>query len=86
VEVTSLQSKGFGAIRYFVIEYQADINTIREPQVMCTGMKIEYKKELNLSFGDYVEAYEKTDNTSAARISACIVLFPSINAARSWTL
>jgi hypothetical protein len=56
------------------------------PPVLFTGIKVDYKKELNLSFGDYVEAYEKTDNTSTARTSAFIALFPSSNAAGSWTL
>jgi len=49
-------------------------------------MRIDYKKELNFSFGDYVEAYEKTDNTSTARTSTCIALYPSSNAAGSWIL
>jgi hypothetical protein len=53
------------------------------PRVLFTGIKIDYKKELNISFGDYVEAYKKTDNTSTARTSACIALFPSSNAAGS---
>jgi hypothetical protein len=33
-----------------------------------------------------VEAYKKTDNTSTARTSTCIALFPSSNAAGSWPL
>jgi hypothetical protein len=49
-------------------------------------MKIDYTKELNLSFGDYVEAYEKTANTLSAHTSACIALYTSSNAAGSWTL
>jgi hypothetical protein len=56
------------------------------PQVLFTGIKVDYKKELNLSFGDYVEAYKKTDNTSTACTLACIALFPGSNAAGSWTL
>jgi hypothetical protein len=56
------------------------------PRVLFTGIKIDYKKELSISFGDYVEAYKKTDNTSTACTSACIALFPSSNATGSWTL
>ena len=33
-----------------------------------------------------MEAYENTDNTSAARSAACIALYPIGNAAGSWTL
>jgi hypothetical protein len=56
------------------------------PRVLFTGIKVDFKKELNLSFGDYVEAYESTDNTSAARSAACIALYPISNAAGSWIL
>ena len=56
------------------------------PRVLFTGIKIDFRKELNLSFGDCVEAYENTDNTSAARSAACIALYPIGNAAGSWTL
>ena len=37
-------------------------------------------------FGDYVEAYEGTDNTSRPRSAACIALFPVGNATGSWQL
>jgi hypothetical protein len=32
------------------------------PQVLFTGIMIDYKEKLNLSFGDYVEAYEKKNS------------------------
>jgi hypothetical protein len=53
---------------------------------LFTGVPVDYKKELLLAFGDYVEAYEGTDNTSRARSSACIALHPASNAAGSWIL
>jgi hypothetical protein len=56
------------------------------PGVLFSGIKVDFKKELNLSFGDYVEAYKSTDNTSAARSAACIALYPITNAASSWIL
>jgi hypothetical protein len=56
------------------------------PRVLFTGVPVDYKKELLLLFGDYVEAYEGMDNTSKARSSACIALHPASNAAGSWIL
>jgi hypothetical protein len=38
------------------------------PRVLFTGVPMDYKKELTCAFGDYVEAYEGTTNTSRARI------------------
>jgi hypothetical protein len=34
------------------------------PRVLFTGVKPNYRKELSLAFGDYVELYTGTDNTS----------------------
>jgi hypothetical protein len=56
------------------------------PRVLFTGIKVDFKKELNLAFGDYAEVYESTDNTSAARSAACIALYPNCNSTGSWTL
>jgi len=56
------------------------------PRVLFTGVPVDYKKELLLAFGDYVEAYDGTDNMSRARSSACIALYPASNAAGSWVL
>jgi hypothetical protein len=36
------------------------------PRVLFTGSPVPYK-EVSIAFGDYVEAYEGTDNTSGAR-------------------
>ncbi len=56
------------------------------PRVLFTGVSVNYKKELKVAFGDYVEAYEGTDNTSRARSAACIALYPANNAAGLWVL
>jgi hypothetical protein len=56
------------------------------PRVLFTGIPVDYKKELLLAFGNYVEAYEGTDNTSAARSAACIALYPANNVSGSWVL
>jgi hypothetical protein len=56
------------------------------PRVLFTGAPVDYKKELQVAFGDYVEAYEGTDNTSRARSAACIALHPAGNLSGSWVL
>jgi hypothetical protein len=55
------------------------------PRVLFTGVPVPYK-ELAVAFGDYVEAYEGTDNTPGARSAACIALCPAGNASGSWAL
>jgi hypothetical protein len=47
------------------------------PRVLFTVTPVDYKKELSIAFGDYVESYEGTDNTSRARSSMCIALYPT---------
>ncbi len=54
------------------------------PRVLFTGMRINYKKELELAFGDYVEVYDGTENTSKSRSIPCIALYPCCNATGSW--
>ena len=54
------------------------------PKVLFTGVKVNYKKELELAFGDYCEVYNGTDNTSASRSIPCIALYPSNNSTGSW--
>jgi hypothetical protein len=49
-------------------------------------MPEQYQKELKFVFGDYIEAYEGTDNTSRPHSVACIALFPVGNATGSWQL
>ena len=54
------------------------------PKVAFTGIPVHYHKDVHLAFGDYVEAYEGTTNTSRPHSSACIALYPANNAAGSW--
>ena len=54
------------------------------PRVLFTGAPVPYK-EFSLAFSDYVEACERTDNTSGARSAACIALCPVGNSTGSWT-
>mmetsp|Transcript_2609 Transcript_2609/g.3980 ORF Transcript_2609/g.3980 Transcript_2609/m.3980 type:complete len:661 (+) Transcript_2609:626-2608(+) len=46
--------------------------------------KMNYKKELELAFGDYCEVYDGTTNTSASRSIPCIALYPNSNSTGSW--
>ncbi len=53
--------------------------------VLFTGIKPNYRKELSLAFGDYVELYKGTDNTSRERSTPCILaLYPVGNATGAW--
>lgn len=56
------------------------------PRVLFTGIPVDYKKELQLAFEDYIEAHEGMDNMSRACSSACIALYPVGNSSRSWVL
>jgi len=55
------------------------------PRVLFTGVPIPFR-EFSVAFGDYVEAYKGTDNTSGARSAACIALCPVGNSTGSWIL
>ena len=54
------------------------------PKVLFTGLHVNYKKELSLAFGDYVEVYDGTDNTARSRSVPCIALYPCNNMMGSW--
>jgi hypothetical protein len=54
------------------------------PKVLFTGLKPNYRKELSLAFGDYVEVHTGTDNTSRERSVPCIALYPVGNATGTW--
>ncbi len=54
------------------------------PKVLFTGLRVNYKKELSLAFGDNVEVYDGTDNTARSRSVTCIALYPCNNMMGSW--
>jgi hypothetical protein len=56
------------------------------PRVLFTSISVGCKKELQVAFSDYVEVYEGMDNTSRARSSVCIALYPTSIASGSWVL
>jgi hypothetical protein len=43
------------------------------------GMKIKFKKETELVFGDYADVYDGTDNMSCSHMIPCIAFFPCGN-------
>jgi hypothetical protein len=60
------------------------INHNVAPRVMFTGLKVDFRKEMEMSFGDYCEVYDGTENTSKSRSIPCVALYPCSNAAGSW--
>jgi hypothetical protein len=56
------------------------------PRVLFMGIPVDFKRELCMAFGDYVEAYEGTDNTSRMHSSTCIALYPAANSMGAWVL
>ena len=57
------------------------------PRVALTGIKPNFKKELALAFGDYVECYDpkvKSNDAEQDRTEPCIALYPAGNANGSW--
>jgi hypothetical protein len=65
-------------------ERSAAINLNVAPKVLFTGMRMDFKKEFCMAFGDYCEVYDGTDNTAKARSIPCIALYPCNNATGSW--
>ena len=51
-----------------------------------TGLKVDYKKEYALTFGEYTEARnpQVVSNTMAPRTDPCIALYPTLNLNGSW--
>jgi hypothetical protein len=72
------------AVSWINIRRTMAINQNVCPCVLFTGMRVSYKKELELAFGDYVEVYDGTDNTSKSRSIPCSALFPCCNSTGSW--
>jgi hypothetical protein len=60
------------------------INHNVAPRVMFTGLKADFWKEMEMSFGDYCEVYDGTENTSKSRSIPCVALYPCSNATGSW--
>ncbi len=54
------------------------------PYCLFTGTRVNYKKSLQLAFGDYAEVFDGSDNTSRSRTIPCITLHPCNNSTGSW--
>ena len=58
----------------------ADKHTHIIPRVDATGVKINFEKEFNLRFGDYVEARDpsvKSNDAESLRSDSAIALWPT---------
>ncbi len=53
-------------------------------KLLFTGLCVNYKKELSLAFGDYIEVYDGTDNTAHSHSVPHIALYPSNNKTGLW--
>jgi hypothetical protein len=51
---------------------------------LFTGAKVNFKKQLTLTFGDYCEVYNGMDNTSRTQSFPCVAFYPCNNATGSW--
>jgi hypothetical protein len=72
------------AVSRLNIRHTTAINLNVCPTVLFSGVKVNYKKELELGFGDYAEVYDGTDNTATSRSVPCIALYPCHNSTGSW--
>jgi hypothetical protein len=54
------------------------------PRVLFTGLRVDFRKELSLAFGDYCEVFDGSDNTSKSRSVPCVALYPCSNVTGSW--
>ena len=62
------------------------LQEVQPPRVLFTGLKPNYIKELRFAFGDYVEVYNVTTNTSKEPSLPCIALYSVGNATSTWVM
>ena len=73
-------------VEYVTIMINFEPNSQREdptsPYELFRGQKIDYKRQLRISFGDYAECTDPhvTSNTMERRTDPCIALLPLLNA------
>ena len=73
-------------VEYVTLMLNFEPNSKREdttsPFELFRGLKIDYKKQLRISFGDYAESHDPhiTSNTMQSRTDPCIALIPLLNA------
>jgi hypothetical protein len=71
-------------VSHFNLWHTSALDSTVCPKVLFTGLKPNYRKELSLAFGDYVEVHTGTDNTARERSVPCIALYPVGNATGTW--
>ena len=77
-------------VEYVTIMLNFEPNSQREdptsPYELFRGLKIDYKRQLRISFGDYAECTDPrvTSNTMERRTDPCIALLPLLNAQGSY--
>ena len=74
-------------VEYVTLMLNLEPNSTREdstsPYELFRGLKIDYKKQLRISFGDYAECHDPhnvTSNDVQSRTDPCIALLPLLNA------
>ncbi len=72
------------AVSHINIRRSMALNVNVCPKVLFTGLRVNYKKELILAFGDYEEVYDGMDNTACSHSVLCIALYPCNNMTGSW--
>lgn len=72
------------AVAIINIKRTTAINQNVCPKVLFTGVKVNFKKELESAFGDYCEVYNGTDNTSTSPSVPYIALYPLGNSTCLW--
>ena len=74
-------------VEYVTLMLNLEPNSTREdstsPHELFRGLKVDYKKQLRISFGDYAECHDPhnvTSNDVQSRTDPCIALLPLLNA------
>jgi hypothetical protein len=73
------------------VKTTSSLNNCTCPRVRFTGLKPEFKNEIGLSFGDYVEVYNprvegRSNDVLTMWTEPCIALYPSANRKGSWIM
>jgi len=73
-------------VEYVTLMLNFEPNSTREdptsPYELFRGLKVDYKRQLRISFGDYAECHNPhiTSNTVHRRTDPCLALLPTLNA------
>jgi len=73
-------------VEYVTLMLNFEPNSTREdptsPYELFRGLKVDYKRQLRISFGDYAECHNPhiTSNTVRRRTDPCLALLPTLNA------